>query len=145
MLDLNADQASLTEWWVSRGDPENPQLFELHGKLNEAIEAIRSEGHDWLIIDTPPLDIDLIEHAVMKSDVVIVPVRSSIFDIAAIRPVVEMCKLRRRPFGFLMSAVDNRDGKHRKLNEQEACRNVTTLARRATSRPLRAPRRASSA
>jgi chromosome partitioning protein len=118
MLDLNADQASLTEWWIARGEPENPQLFEMGGKLNADIENLRQQGWDWLIIDTPPLDIDLIEHAVLRSDAVIVPVRSSVFDLAAISPVIEMAKQRRRPFAFLMSAVDSRDAKHRKLNAQ---------------------------
>ena len=28
LLDLNADQANLTQWWFSRGEPDNPQLFE---------------------------------------------------------------------------------------------------------------------
>jgi len=118
LLDLNGDQASLTEWWISRGDPENPQMYELDGKLNDSIEAIRSHGWDFLIIDTPPLDISLIENAIIKSDCVIVPVRSSIFDVSAVRLVADICKRRRRPFAFLMSALDSRDGKHRKLNEQ---------------------------
>jgi chromosome partitioning protein len=118
MYDLNADQASLTGWWFARGEPENPQLLELEGKLTHSIEHDRQQGFDYLFIDTPPLDVDLIENAALKSDLVIVPVRSSFFDITAISSIVDVCKRRRRTFAFLMSAVDSRDPKLRKLNEQ---------------------------
>jgi chromosome partitioning protein len=118
MYDLNSDQASLTGWWIARGEPENPVLLELEGKLTHSIEHDRQAGFDYLFIDTPPLDVDLIENAVLKSDLVIVPVRSSFFDITAITPIIDMCKRRRRTFAFLMSAVDGRDAKLRKLNEQ---------------------------
>jgi hypothetical protein len=45
---------------------------------------------------------------VTVADAVIIPVRASIFDIGAITCVVEMCKERRKPYAFVLSAVDNR-------------------------------------
>jgi chromosome partitioning protein len=116
MFDLNADQANLTQWYVSRGEPDNPALFEVEN-LNAAISQLNQDGFDWLFIDTPPLDIDLIENAVIKSSAVVIPVRASIFDIGAITPIVEICKERQKPFSFLMSAVDNR-AQFKKLNQK---------------------------
>jgi chromosome partitioning protein len=118
MFDLNADQASLTQWWVSRGEPDNPQLFEVDN-LSGDINSVQRDGYDWLFIDTPPLDIDLIENVVIKSDAVLIPVRASIFDIGAIQPIVEICQERQKPFAFLLSAVDSR-AQFRKLNETAA-------------------------
>jgi chromosome partitioning protein len=37
---------------------------------------------------------------------VLIPVRTSIFDIGAIEPVAEMCRQHRKPFAFVLSAVD---------------------------------------
>ena len=116
LLDLNADQASLTQWWISRGEPENPELFELEDTLNSAITFLHGDGYHWLFIDTPPLDIGLIENAVIKSHAVLIPVRASIFDIGAILPITEICQERQKPFAFLLSAVDTRT-QFRKLNE----------------------------
>jgi chromosome partitioning protein len=107
MFDLNADQANLTQWWILRGEPSNPRLIEVE-KISQDVEVLRNEKFEWLFIDCPPLDMDVTENAVIKSDAVVIPVRASIFDIGAVSPVVEMCRQRRKPFAFLMSAVDNR-------------------------------------
>lgn len=107
LFDLNADQGNLTQWHVSRGEPRNPELIEVE-KIGQDIEVLRQRGFNWLLIDTPPIDIEMIEIAVLKSNAVLIPVRASIFDLGAITPVVEICRERRVPFGFVMSAVDNR-------------------------------------
>ena len=59
-------------------------------------------------IDTPPLDMNVIETAVMVADAVIIPVRASVFDLGAVSPIVEMCNVRRKQFAFLRSAFDTR-------------------------------------
>ncbi len=74
MFDLNGEQASLSQWHVLRGDPTNPELVEVE-KIGQDIEILRKRGFDWLFIDTPPLDIDTIEIAILKSDAVLIPVR----------------------------------------------------------------------
>jgi chromosome partitioning protein len=107
MFDLNSDQANLTQWYILRGEPPNPVLVEVE-KISRDTEVLRNEKFEWLLIDTPPLDLDVIEAAVAVADAVIIPVRASIFDIGAITCVVEMCKERRKPYAFVLSAVDNK-------------------------------------
>ena len=68
-----------------------------------------------MIIDTPPLELDIIENAVLKADAILIPVRASIFDIGSITPVVEMCRERHKPYAFVLSAVDSR---FKKLTER---------------------------
>jgi chromosome partitioning protein len=114
LFDLNADQANLTQWWISRGKPDNPYLHEVEN-LTQDTYRMNAEGFEWLFIDTPPLDIDLIENAVVLSSAVLIPVRASIFDIGAIMPIVEICRERRKAYAFLISAADPQ---HRKLNDQ---------------------------
>jgi chromosome partitioning protein len=111
MFDLNADQGNLTQWWITRGEPMNPRLLEVE-KIGRDVDALRAANKfDWLVIDTPPLDIDIIETAVVKADAVVIPVRPSMMDICAVDAVVEMCKERRKPFSFLLAAVDPRMSK----------------------------------
>ena len=105
LFDLNGDQGDLTQWWILRGHPTNPRLVDVE-KISQDIEVLRAGKSDWLLIDTPPFDLDIIENAVLKSDCVIIPVRPSMFDINGVAPVVEMCRERRKPYSFLLSAVD---------------------------------------
>jgi chromosome partitioning protein len=107
MFDLNSDQANLTQWYILRGEPPNPVLVEVE-RITRDTEVLRNEKFEWLLVDTPPLALDVIENAVAVADAVIIPVRASILDIGAITPVVEMCQQWRKPYGFLLSAVDSK-------------------------------------
>jgi chromosome partitioning protein len=105
MFDLNGDQGDLTKWWLLRGEPMNPRLIDVEN-INQDVEVLRHEGFDWLFVDTPPFELDIIDNAILKSDCVIIPVRTGFFDVDAVTPVVEMCRHRRKPFSFLLGAVD---------------------------------------
>lgn len=109
MLDLNADQANLAQWWFSRGQPMNPRLEGEVTNITMDVAVLRKSGRiEWLFIDTPPLDMDLIENAVAVSDAVVIPVKTSIFDIGAIDSIVEICRANDKPYSFLLSAADTR-------------------------------------
>ena len=108
MLDLNKDQASLTEWWTLRAEQKNPRLYPDYADLTEDLPILEGEGWDVCILDLPPSYLDLIDLSVMLADAVLIPVKASIFDASAIEPVVEMCRNRRTPYAFVMSDVDNR-------------------------------------
>ena len=108
LMDLNFDQGSLTHWWHTRGSPMAPRLaLEIENIPRDARKLAQS-GIDWLFIDTPPADQDLIEQAVAVADVVLVPVRSGFFDVLAVQSVIEMCREHRKPFAFVLSVVDGR-------------------------------------
>jgi chromosome partitioning protein len=107
MIDLNSDQGNLTQWWSTRGEPFNPYLERDIESITGDVKVLKASGRfDWLFIDTPPLDMDVIENSVVVADCVIVPVRTSIFDLGSIDAAVEMCEEHRKPWAFLLSAVD---------------------------------------
>jgi len=114
MFDLNQDQGNLTDWWTLRGRPKNPTLIDLE-EVSEDIEALRESGCEWVFIDTPPLEVRLIEQAIAVADLVVIPVRTSFLDINATDAVTSLCRRHRKPFAFLLAAVDN---KMPKLAEQ---------------------------
>jgi chromosome partitioning protein len=107
LFDLNGDQGDLTKWWVLRGKPKNPRIIEVE-HISRDIDVLRNEKFDWLLIDCPPLDLDVIENSILKSDAVVIPVRTGFFDVDAVTPVVEICKRRRKPYSFLLAAVDTK-------------------------------------
>ena len=107
MFDLNDDQGDLSKWYLIRGEPLNPRLLFVDS-ISQDVEVARKLGFDWLFIDTPPLNLDIIENAILKSDAVVIPVRTGLFDVSAVTPVADICKARRKPFKFLLSAVDSK-------------------------------------
>jgi chromosome partitioning protein len=107
MMDLNFDQASLGQWWTIRGKPEAPQLACNVENIPRDVRTLAT-AYEWLFIDTPPADMDLIEQAVAVADVVLVPIRCGFFDVLAVQTVLEMCKAHHRRFAFVLNAVDNR-------------------------------------
>ena len=62
-----------------------------------------------------PGDLDVIELATLLCDVLLVPIKTSIYDAAAILPMLEIARDRRKPFTFVLSDVDTR---HKVLNAE---------------------------
>jgi chromosome partitioning protein len=109
MFDLNEDQGNLTQWWLLRGQMNmSPRLVTDLTNIPADAKRVAGEETDWLFIDTPPLEMDLIEQAIVISDFVLIPVRTSFFDVSAVEPVTAMCRKHRKPFAFVLAAVDNR-------------------------------------
>lgn len=108
MIDLNRDQANLTQFWQLRGEPDNPRLFSDHQDLVIDLPILAQDGWDICIIDSPPSFMDVIETAVMVANAAIIPIKSSIFDAGSIEPIVEMCRRRRVPYAFVLSDLDQR-------------------------------------
>jgi chromosome partitioning protein len=107
MMDLNFDQASLGQWWTIRGKPKAPQLARNVENIPRDVRTLAT-AYDWLFIDTPPAEMDLIEQAVAVADVVLIPIRCGFFDVLAVQTVIEMCRSHRRTFALVLNAVDNR-------------------------------------
>jgi chromosome partitioning protein len=101
-------QQSLGLWYERRGQPDNPKLVtaKSEGDLTRIVGRLRAGADDWVIIDTPPAIVERIEAAIGAADLIIIPVRASIFDVEAISPVVELCKDYGKPYVFVISHAD---------------------------------------
>ena len=106
MADLNEDQGNLTAFHFARGQPKNPLLVSGIDNLSDAIADLKAEAEEWLFIDTPPAGMDLLDGIVESSDVVLIPVKCSTFDLMAIDPIIELAKKYQKPFTFVLSMVD---------------------------------------
>jgi chromosome partitioning protein len=115
MFDLNEDQGNLTQWWTIRREPMNPRLISDLDDIPEDIEALKLAGYQWCFIDSPPMEVKLIEQAIIVADCVVIPVRTSFLDITASDVVTALCRRHHKPFAYLLCAVDS---KMPKLAEQ---------------------------
>lgn len=91
VLLIDADpQGSSLDWAAAReGDP----LFAVVGLPKASIHKelpVVGEGYDHVVIDGPPRVTDLARSAIMASDVILIPVQPSPYDIWAAEEVVQL-------------------------------------------------------
>jgi chromosome partitioning protein len=103
MLDTDP-QCSLARWWQLRGEPDNPQIMDIDASI-EALEMLIAEGWSTVVIDTPPGDIDRIEHSIFCADFVLIPCRASALDVEAVDDVVDLCKRQGKPYAFVLNSI----------------------------------------
>ena len=108
MIDLNADQASLTQWWIARGRGVSPYLVQEVSNLVSTVRALKKDGYAWCVIDCPPTDTHINDFGILVADLVIVPVRLAFLDTNATESIVETAAQRRKRFAFLVNAYDAR-------------------------------------
>lgn len=91
VLLIDADpQGSALDWAAAR---EGEPLFAVVGLPKPSIHkelALIGEGYDHIVIDGPPRVTDLARSAIMASDVVLIPVQPSPYDIWAADEVVKL-------------------------------------------------------
>lgn len=108
MIDLDSTQGTLTKWWEARGRPGAPYLLEDARSLVSDLRTLAADGYTWCVIDTPPLDMKVIEFAVMSADFVVMPVILSTPDIDSSKTIVALCSKRRRKYAYLINSFDSR-------------------------------------
>ena len=91
LLLIDADpQGSALDWAAAR---EGESLFSVIGfpraTIHKEIEKI-GQGYDHIIIDGPPRVTDLARSAIMASDVVLIPVQPSPYDIWSVDEIVKL-------------------------------------------------------
>ena len=104
LIDLDP-QRSLEGWYGRRSSRKNMVLLEGVKDVAKAVELLRGEKVDWVLIDTPPALLALIEKAIGVADFVLIPVRPGALDLTAIDPVVEMCHQARKKFAFIINGA----------------------------------------
>ncbi|QLA18197.1 ParA family partition ATPase [Desulfolutivibrio sulfoxidireducens] len=91
VLLVDADpQGSALDWAMAR--PDNPR-FPVVGlpkpTLHREVPAI-AKNHDFVLIDGPPRVNELARAAIMASDIVLIPIQPSPFDVWAAREIVDL-------------------------------------------------------
>jgi chromosome partitioning protein len=84
IVDIDPQQ-STAAWWRRRKGPENPMLVTNVSAIRQALDAIarRKAERDWLIIDTPGSNMNVLRDAVSHADVIVGVIQASGKDIEA--------------------------------------------------------------
>lgn len=107
IIDMNGDQATLSKWWVYRGQPANPYLLRSSSLLDEDIAVLDADGWDYVVIDGPANNMTAIEMQAMLSDIVLIPTLASKADVSSVDQTIDVCRRRRRPYAIVIGGWDN--------------------------------------
>ena len=114
---IDADpQGSALAWYEIR---ENERPFVVPAadhRLTDLVSTARDDGLGYVIIDTPPHNEATISEAMRIADVVVVPVRPSLFDLRAAETTFDMAKaLKRKAVAVITGAPRSKSisGRHR--------------------------------
>jgi chromosome partitioning protein len=91
VLFIDADpQGSGLDWSAAR---QGPSLFPVVGIPKDTIHrevVALGEGYDWIIIDGPPRVYSVAKSAIAASDIVVIPVQPSPYDVWAAKEIVDL-------------------------------------------------------
>jgi chromosome partitioning protein len=87
-------QGSASEWHHAGGG-DNALVVGLGPTIEKDLEKL-PPGFEWVIIDGAPFDMELASAGIASSDIVVIPVQPSPWDIWAVSDLVEMIKVRQR-------------------------------------------------
>lgn len=91
LLDLDP-QCSASLWGDLRQDKALEVVATPEARLSKVLEAARGQGLDIVVIDTPPSVKETPIEAIRSADIVIVPVKPAMLDLAASRATLDAVK-----------------------------------------------------
>lgn len=97
-------QESATAWAGARAAPTPVVATAQAGDLPSALKAAESEGMTLTVIDAPPHAAPAASQIAKRSQLVLVPVRPSAFDLAAVPAAVEIIRAAKVKGAFVLSA-----------------------------------------
>jgi chromosome partitioning protein len=102
---IDADpQESATAWSGAREAPTPIVATAQAGELEAALKAAKAEGITLAVVDSPPHAAPAAGQIARRADLVLVPVRPSAFDLAAVPAAVEIIKAARVRGAFILSS-----------------------------------------
>ncbi|GBQ08662.1 ParA family partition ATPase [Acetobacter cerevisiae] len=97
-------QATASEWAAWRKDAPPVVIDSAPPRLAAKIEQAKSQGAEFIVIDTPPHADRATSSAVDVADLVLIPCRPSAFDLAAIKTTASLIKMRGKPAFVVFTA-----------------------------------------
>src|SRR5262249_32500413 len=88
---IDADpQGSALDWAAARdGEPLFPVVGLPRASIHKELAAV-AKGYDTVIIDGPPRVYDVARSAIMASDLIVIPIQPSPYDVWAAKEIVDL-------------------------------------------------------
>jgi chromosome partitioning protein len=100
-------QGSLTLWHKVRGSGE-PALRHATDTTADLVRAARKSGYEWVFIDTPSSMSSAVTAAIHAATLVVIPARLTLFDLAAIKETMDLCRQLKKPYAIVINGVPAR-------------------------------------
>lgn len=108
---LDADPQGSAAVWYELRESDRPLVIPSVGNLSDILEAARDEKFAYAMIDCPPHNESSISSAMRAADLIIVPVRPSLFDLRAAEATFSMAAaLDRRAVAVITGAPPGMTG-----------------------------------
>src|SRR5215467_1355724 len=102
---IDADpQGSLTLWHAMRPNGGLPLRNAAQG-IDRLVASAQIDGAEWVFIDTAPTTWVVVQEAIRVATMVIIPVRPSFFDTAAVQDTVKAARERNKPYAVVINAA----------------------------------------
>jgi len=96
-------QGSLADWWNER-EAEMPAFAQTTvSRLLSDLQALREQGFELAVIDTPPAITVAIQSVIAVAELVVVPTKPSPHDLRAVGATVEICERADKPLVFVVN------------------------------------------
>ncbi len=124
---IDADpQGSLTLWHKLRGSGEPPLRAATEG-VADLVKAAKRAGYEWVFIDTPPNMAAAVTDAIHAATLVVIPARLTVFDIAAVKETMDLCRKLGKPYAVVINGVPARRDNTESPYVREARKVLTQL------------------
>lgn len=104
LIDLDP-QATACAWVRSREANDIKLLVTHPPELSNSVKELEEQGYQFIIIDTPPHNSTAAANAVSVSDICLMPVRPSAFDLNAAEATTQLIKANNGIGYFVLNAV----------------------------------------
>ena len=102
-------QGSVLEWSRMRGDANPVVVRGTPETLNDILGQAADDGFDYVVLDTPGRqDSTLVELVAARSDLILLPLRPSLFDVRAVADTVHLLRSKAYKMRFLLSQTPAR-------------------------------------
>src|SRR5690606_14004180 len=102
---IDADPQESATAWASAREAQTPIVATAQaGDLGAALGAAKSEGMSLVVVDSPPHAAPAASQIARRAELVLIPVRPSAFDLAAVPAAVEIVRAAKVRGAFILSA-----------------------------------------
>lgn len=102
---VDADPQESATAWASAREAQTPIVATAQaGELEAALGAAKSEGMSLVVVDSPPHAAPAASQIARRAELVLIPVRPSAFDLAAVPAAVEIVRAAKVRGAFILSA-----------------------------------------
>jgi chromosome partitioning protein len=115
---IDLDPQGTAASWGDRRQADAPEVVSGQAaRLSVLIEAARTNGAAFLVVDTAPNADQTALRAAQSADVVLIPCRAATFDLEAIKATLTLSQLAQKPAFVVLNAIPPRSGIGREAAE----------------------------